>query len=504
MNIAQWLWATSRSSPDSPALLTGERVEGDYQAFAAKAAAITLELHKNGVGRDDRVAIFMQNSVNYLYLLYGIWWAGAAAVPINHKLHAKEVANILENCGAEIVFCDQPIDCNLDCTEEIVGSEFVSAARTRNDSMPEPRLGHELAWLFYTSGTTGDPKGVMLSHDNLQQMSLCYLADVDSVHQEDGALYVAPMSHGAGLYNLIHVRRGTRHIVPASSRFDANEILDLAKVAGPVSFFAAPTMVRRLVDAAADRGESGQGIRTIVYGGGPMYLADIERAIDVMGQRFVQIYGQGESPMTISCLSREAHSIGTTEDRTDLLGSVGRAHSVVEIRITDDNGETVPTNVAGEIEVRGSTVMSGYWKNPEATRNALKDGWLRTGDIGSLDSDGYLTLLDRSKDLIISGGSNIHPREVEELLLTHPLVSEVAVVGETDEEWGEVVVACVVPIEGAELDTKELDRHCLESMARFKRPKRYVRLDSLPKNAYGKVLRRELREQLAKEQHEQK
>jgi long-chain acyl-CoA synthetase len=334
----------------------------------------------------------------------------------------------------------------------------------------------------------------MLSHGNLVAMSLCYLADVDTARPEDAILYAAPISHGAGLYNFIHVRVGARHVVPASGGFDPGEVLDLGKQLGSVAMFAAPTMVRRLVDAAKARGESGEGLRTIVYGGGPMYLADIRDALATMGQRFVQIYGQGESPMTITALSRDWHAATDHPRYLERLASVGTAQSVISVRITDAEGRELPAGETGEIEAKGATVMLGYWNNPSANAETLKDGWLRTGDVGRLDQDGFLTLSDRSKDVIISGGTNIYPREVEEALLTHPDVREVSAIGVADPEWGEIVVACVVLEPGAAAVDATLDAHCLASIARFKRPKRYVYLDALPKNNYGKVLKTELRQ----------
>jgi long-chain acyl-CoA synthetase len=333
----------------------------------------------------------------------------------------------------------------------------------------------------------------MLSHGNLVAASLCYLADVDPATPDDASLYAAPISHGAGLYHLPHVRIGGRHVVPESGGFDPDEVLDLGRQLGNVVMFTAPTMVRRLVDAAKRRGENGEGIRTIIYGGGPMYLADIRDAIATMGQRFVQIYGQGESPMTITSLGRYWHADTGHPRYLERLASAGPAQSVMSVRITDDEGNPLPIGETGEIEAKGTAVMLGYWNNPKANAETLKDGWLRTGDVGRLDQDGFLTLSDRSKDVIISGGTNIYPREVEEALLTHPGVREVSAIGVADPDWGEIVVACVVLEDGTAASDQTLDAHCLASIARFKRPKRYVYLDALPKNNYGKVLKTELR-----------
>jgi len=291
---------------------------------------------------------------------------------------------------------------------------------------------------------------------------------------------------------------GGRHVIPGSRGFDPDEVLNLGRQLGNVVMFAAPTMVRRLVDAAKRRGENGEGIRTIIYGGGPMYTADIRDALATLGQRFVQIYGQGESPMTITALGREWHARIDHPRYLERLASVGTAQSVMQVRITGADGKELPVGETGEIEAKGAAVMLGYWKNPKATAETLKDGWLRTGDVGRLDQDGFLTLSDRSKDVIISGGTNIYPREVEEALLTHPDVREVSAIGVPDPDWGEIVVACVVLETGAVADDAKLDAHCLTTIARFKRPKRYVYLNALPKNNYGKVLKTELRNMMGK------
>ena len=506
MNMAEWLAASARLHPHAPALLTGVRMDADYAAFARRAAAIGAHLaRRHGVTPGDRVALFATNSTQYLECLYGIWWIGAAAVPINAKLHGREAAWICEDSGAKVlVLSDGTADIwaeaglsNGPATVSVDSDDY--AAFRAGDGAPAPlaRETNDLAWLFYTSGTTGRPKGVMLSHGNLMAMSLCYFADVDQVTPQDAVLYAAPISHGAGLYNFPHVRMAARHVVPDSGGFEAGEVLDLGRQLRNVSMFAAPTMVRRLVDAARARGENGDGIRTIVYGGGPMYLADIRDAIATMGQRFVQIYGQGESPMTITALSRAWHAATDDPRYLERLASVGPAQSVIAVRIADTEGKPLPAGETGEVEAKGAAVMLGYWNNPEATAETLKDGWLRTGDVGRLDADGFLTLSDRSKDVIISGGTNIYPREVEEALLTHPDVAEVSVIGANDPDWGEVVVACVVLKDGGTADDRALDAHCLASIARFKRPKRYVFLPSLPKNNYGKVLKTALREMMA-------
>ena len=225
-----------------------------------------------------------------------------------------------------------------------------------------------------------------------------------------------------------------------------------------------------------------------------MYVEDIRQALDVMGDTFVQIYGQGESPMTITALARHHFADRAHTRYADRLASVGVAQSLVEVRVGDGEGRPLPSGETGEVLVRGETVMAGYWRNAEATEKAIRDGWLFTGDVGSLDADGFPTLKDRSKDVIISGGTNIYPREVEEVPLTHRGVAEVSVIGRKHPDWGEEVVAFVVAKPGAQPTAGELDRLCLDAIARFKRPKDYRFVPSLPKNNYGKVLKTDLRE----------
>ena len=335
----------------------------------------------------------------------------------------------------------------------------------------------------------------MVSHGNLMALALCYFADVDAIDPGEAMLYAAPLSHAAGFYSLPAMRAGAAHIVPESGGFDPEVVLALAAAHGRVSMFAAPTMVRRLVEAAGTRGVRGNGLKTIVYGGGPMYLADILEAMETLDCGFAQIYAQGESPMCITAMGAARHADRTQPHYRERLASVGAAQSAVEVRVTGPDGQPVPAGAVGEIEVKGPSVMLGYWRNPEATAAAISGGWLRTGDVGALDEDGFLSLRDRSKDMIISGGTNIYPREVEEVLLTHPDVREAAVIGRRHEEWGEEVIACVVPEDGRRLDMQALDTLCLDTIARFKRPRAYFLMDSLPRNNYGKVLKTELRRQ---------
>jgi fatty-acyl-CoA synthase len=433
-----------------------------------------------------RIAIASENRPEIVELMFAAWAADCVVVPINYKLHPREMQQILDDAGVSRVFASPTIAERLTSAETFSSSAYserFTAARATPPRVTDPST---LAWLFYTSGTTGRSKGAMLSHRNLMAMTVAHVADFDAPDENCSLVHGAPMSHGSGLYIPPYVLRGARQIIPESSAFEPDEFLDLCEHHPGCSAFLAPTMVARLVQTGRT---CPRNLRTVVYGGGPMYVDSLKKAMAAFGPIFVQLYGQGEAPMTITGLRRADHV-----DADDaILGSVGYARSGVDVAVLRDDGTPAAAGEIGEIVCRGDVVMSGYWNNPEATAATLQDGWLRTGDMGSFDHRGYLTLRDRSKDVVISGGSNIYPREVEEALLEHPGVTEAGVVGAPDSEWGEVVVAFIVGSASA----AELDVHLLERIARFKRPKRYEFIDELPKNSYGKVLKRELRARLA-------
>lgn len=506
MNISRWLYQTALARPDSPAIRFGTDLHATYAEFARRSAAMGRYLADTlSVERGDRVALFVQNCPEYLEVLHSVLWIGAIIVPINPKLHPREAAWIIGNAGAKVAITQtgevypNAGDLEGGCVElGIRDCGLVLAAKAAQTTTPPvDAAADDVAWLFYTSGTTGRPKGVMATHRNLMAMSLAYAIDVDAVSPQDNSLYAAPMSHGAGLYHFPVLRAGGCHVVPQSGGFDPAEIAGLARDLGNLVFFAAPTMVKRLIAHAAETGYDGTGIKTIIYGGGPMYLADIDEALSRFGARFVQIYGQGESPMTITVLPRDLVADTAHPEAGTRRASVGYAQASVQVRVVNDAMREMPSGEVGEIVVAGDAVMKGYWRNDKATAETIVDGWLRTGDLGSMDADGFVTLTDRSKDVIISGGTNIYPREVEETLLAHDVVFEVSVIGMPSADWGEEVVAFVVLRDGAICDTAELDSWCKGRMASFKKPKTYHFMRDLPKNSYGKVLKTSLRERAA-------
>ena len=427
----------------------------------------------------------MKNCAEYHEVLFACWQAGLVAVPMNAKLHPKEFAYILEDSGAKACFVTSDLAAAIPS-----GTPVSELPKLRGEPVPPAEVkADDAAWLFYTSGTTGVPKGAVLTHRNLLFQTHAYFVDIDKLGPNDSVLHPAPLSHGSGCYALPHFAAGAVNVIPESGHFEPEEIFELLDHWHGASFFAAPTMVVRLLGSRAARAP--QHLKTLIYGGAPMYVADSLRAIELFGSRLYQLYGQGEAPMTITGLPQELHKPALL----DKLSSCGFARTGCEVKIYDDADRELPLGEIGEIVTRSDCVMAGYWKNPEATKKALRGGWLHTGDVGSMDAAGFLTIRDRSKDMIISGGSNIYPREIEEVLLRHPAVAECSVVGRPHSEWGEEVIAFVVLRE--KTSSEELDRLCLDNIARFKRPREYWFVESLPKNNYGKVLKTELRKLLS-------
>jgi len=490
MNLVHVLRASARRLPQAPAIALGARTLATYAELAGRVERLAAGMCKRfGLAPLDRVALAMKNCPEYYEALFACWHAGLTAVPMNAKLHPREFATILGNSGARLCLATPDLAGSISAVEVLATGSRDYRALEGAVAAPAEVRPDDIAWLFYTSGTTGVPKGAMLTHRNLLFSNQAYFADIDKLAPGDSILHAAPLTHGSGFYGLPHLAAGAVNVIPESGGFEPEEIFRLVAAHRGVSFFAAPTMLVRLLASGAAGTADLRNLKTITYGGAPMYVADSLRAIDLFGPRLYQLFGQGESPMTITGLPQSDHAARAK------LESCGFARTGVEVRVMDDEDRDLPAGEVGEIVTRSDCVMAGYWDNPAATAQTLRGGWLHTGDLGSLDEAGYLTIRDRSKDMIISGGSNIYPREIEEVLLRHPAVAECSVVGRPHPEWGEEVVAFVV--RSGDVNTQQLDALCLEHIARFKRPRDYRFVDSLPKNNYGKVLKTELRRRLA-------
>jgi long-chain acyl-CoA synthetase len=506
MTLANLLHHAARSFPDRPAVSIADRRLYDYAAYGSLAARLAGGM-MNGLRLQpgDRVALAMSNHPDYLAILFAIWHAGLVAVPANAKLHAKELAYIIADCGARLCIATPDLAGPLapllppNTRLLVLGeAEWRKLAATETGSMVAHKPD-DLAWIFYTSGTTGRPKGAMLSHRNLMAMTMGYLADVDRLTPDDCLLHLAAQSHATGLFGLSHIAKATHQVLPSSGGFDVAELATLLQLYESVSLFVPPTGLRRLLRDPDFARAPIERMRTLLLGAAPVYAADLKAGFELFGPRLWNGYGQGECPCTITAMSKEMLADAIRSGDEARMMSVGIARTGIEVAIVDGEDRPVPVGEIGEVVVRGDTVMAGYWNLPAESAAALRSGWLHTGDLGALDDRGYLTLLDRAKDLIISGGSNIYPREVEEVLLEDPELAEVAVIGVPDAEWGESVMAVLVAMPGATPDIGRLERLCLERIARFKRPKYWRVVDQLPKNLAGKVLKRDLRTQFQSE-----
>ena len=496
MNLSTTLSQVAARQPGHPAILWdgGTLSYGGFNDLAARiAGGLQARLEPGAT-----VAFIMENRWELLPILYGIWRAGMVAVPVNYRLHEKEHAWIVENAQAALTIASPEIEKKLTAVNfpnEIItigGVDWISLT----DSTPSPppaTAPDDPAWIFYTSGTTGRPKGAVITHRNLMAASLAYHADVDFIGPEDIRLHAAPMTHGSGLYAVPFVMKGAQHLIPKDAQPDT--IFEALERHRHVSLFVAPTTVSRLINHPRAGASDHPGLKTLEYGGAPMYRADLERALEVFGPRLYQVYGQGEAPMTITHVTKAMHADTAHPRYWEILGGAGSARSGCEVAIFGPDGTPLPPGGIGEIATRSDCVIPGYLNNPEATAKTIRDGWLMTGDVGALDAEGYLTLKDRSKDMVISGGMNIYPREIEEVLLTHPGVVECSVVGRPDPDWGESLVAFVVGTAPA----ADLEQLCLDNLARFKRPKDWRFVESLPKNNYGKIVKTELRMMLENE-----
>lgn len=495
MNIAHFLRHSAMCFPDLPAISwRGETI--DYRSFDNRASAFAGWLQAVDAAPSGRVVLYLDNQPDLLTAMFGTFRAGSAVLPTNSRLTAEELAFLIEDGGAAVVVTDAA---HADVARRAapdgvavvtVGDELdaLLAVTEPLDDDVDTEPG-DTAWIFYTSGTTGRPKGAMLPHDVLNFVTVSWLADLTPLNERDVTLHAAPLSHGAGFHAIAAVARAAHQVLLDSPSFDPATVLDVIREQEVTNTWLVPTQIVMLADAAERAGLTGAdlpSLQYVVYGGAPMTPAAMTRALDRFGSVFVQLFGQGETPMTATVLRREDHI-------PELLGSAGRARPGIEVRIVDEAGVPVDAGVAGELVVRGPSVMSGYWNRPEATAEVIRDGWLHTGDLGTMSGQGIIHLLDRAKDMIISGGSNVYAVEVEAALATHEAVGEIAVIGTPDDLWGELVVAIVVPAAGVEPDVATIEAHARQHLAGYKIPRRYIITDELPRNAYGKVVKRELR-----------
>jgi acyl-CoA synthetase (AMP-forming)/AMP-acid ligase II len=509
MNVGTLFTKSARTFPERLAIAYGD-YELSYLQANERINKLANGLRGLGIQKGSNVAILLHNCPEFIETLFACFKAGLGTVPINFRLHPKECAFIIDNSEAVAV---------------VLGEDFRDSLYALKNEMPEvkhyicipePLEGmifyekllqgqsagftderverDDLAWLFYTSGTTGSPKGAMLTHHVLMMMTMNFFADMCPLGPEDVVLHAAPLSHGSGLYGIPNVAKGAANVILKSKSFEPKIVFETIQKRKVTNMFVAPAMIKRLVTSPEFDQYDLSSMKCINYGGAPIYEEDLKEAVRKWGQVFVQLFGQAESPMTISYLRSEEHLLEGTEEQMKRLTSAGIPRTDLEVKIFDSQDKELPSGEMGEIVVRGEVVMKGYWRNPEATAETLGGGWLHTGDLGIMDERGYVYILDRAKDMIISGGENIYSREIEDIILKHPAVYEVAVIGIPDEKWGEAVKAIVSLKEGQKATGEEIIDFCKQHLASYKKPKSVDFIDAIPKNPYGKVLKRELRE----------
>jgi len=502
MNVGRFLSDTARLYPERIGLVHGDQ-SWTWAELDANANAFRAGLEDMGIKPGDRVMVQSRNNRAMFESLWGIFKAGAIWVPSNFRQTPPEIAYVAENCGAsaflfEAVFAEhaaaaQAASDDLKLLISIGGAvdgaqdyEDVLAAH-QGAARTEQMVAYEApCWLFYTSGTTGRPKGAVLTHGQLGFVVNNFVADLmPDLTRDDASLVVAPLSHGAGCHAFPQVARGAKTVLLPGESFDAETVWQLIEEHKVSNMFTVPTIVKMMVEHPSVDQYDHSSLRHVIHAGAPMYLEDQKFAFEKLGPVLFQYYGLGEVTGCITVQPPE-HYVVDADDAQARPGTCGIPRLGMQIGIRDPAGNMLPAGEQGEICVIGPGVMSEYWQNDKANAEVFRDGWFHTGDLGRLDEAGFLYITGRAKDMYISGGANVYPREIEEVLLTHAGVSEVAVVGIEDEKWGEVGVAVVVPTsEGA--TAEELSGFVNAELSRYKHPKRYFFWDEMPKSAYGKV-----------------
>jgi acyl-CoA synthetase (AMP-forming)/AMP-acid ligase II len=501
---ADWLRISAGNWPDRVSLAT-DTTEHTFGETNSRVNRVATVLRSWGVEKGDRVALFATDSIEYVEILLACMKLGATYVPLNFRLAVPELETLLRFAEPKVLFysdrytemvraVDAPtLERMVSIDSESGDAPFGELLATGTDEeIDTPFLDHELMCLAYTSGTTSLPKGVMHSQRMVKHMINQCIVDgrMTSIQFHYSA---APLFHVGGmLYTISGVCRGHSSLVlPA---FDPNVVVRWMAGGRLDGVFLVPTMIDSILQLPGIEEMDFTRIKSIRYGAAPMSPALLRRALDIFGTDvdFMNMFGAGTEAGLQTMLTPEDHRLAL-DGREHLLGSIGKAGVGVVLRLCDDDLNDVPDGEVGEIVTRSDAVMSGYLDQPEATAEVLVDGWFRGGDMAWRDADGYLYLSGRKKDMIIRGGENIYPIEIEHVLMSHPSVREVAVVGVADEHWGEIVRAHIVPEPGREIDDVELREYCRAKIAGYKVPALFELHDELPRNASGKVLKRELR-----------
>jgi long-chain acyl-CoA synthetase len=491
LNLASLLTESAERSPDAPAIRLGE-AELSYAQLDDLSARLASLLGEKGIEPGDRVGVMLPNVPQFPVAYYGVLRAGATVVPMNVLLKRREIAFYLEDSGAKLLlawhgFAEEAQAGAAEAGAEPIEVEPTSFAATLAELEPTPALAEtsedDTAVILYTSGTTGKPKGAELTHANLWRNADVMGRTTGEIGASDVVFGGLPLFHSFGQTVAMNASLKVGACLTLVPKFDPGEALATMQRDGVTHFYGVPTMFGALLHHPERESFDTSSLRICITGGAAMPVEVLRGFEDAFGAKVMEGYGLSETS-PVACSNHP--------DRERKAGSIGTPIEGVEMRVVDENDEEVAQGEVGEIVIRGHNIMKGYWQRPEATEEAMRGGWFHSGDMARIDEDGYFFIVDRKKDLIIRGGYNVYPREVEEVLYEHPKIREAAVVGVPHDEWGEEIGAAVVPMEGEELSPEEISAYVKERIAAYKYPRVVWFLDDLPKGPTGKILKREI------------
>ncbi|MDQ0483752.1 class I adenylate-forming enzyme family protein [Guptibacillus hwajinpoensis] len=499
MNIGSTMAMNARRHPDKEAIIYGDK-RYTYQEFNERVNQLANGLLSLNVQKGDKVALMMKNSDQYAICFYAAAKIGAVLVPINFRLVSREVRYILEQSDATFVFCDDEFAENIEesrsaviqhviCTSNSPFPDHYTINEILSEDRGEPQVTveeHDDVEILYTSGTTGRPKGVLLDHKRVMNVGIIMLAGL-GLNPKDRFLHIAPLFHSAQL-NLFMVTGfflGATHVIHRD--FHPVSTLETIGKEQITFFFGVPAMYTHLLQVPNKENYDLSSITRCAYGAAPMAPEIVKQSIELFKMdQFYNLCGLTEGgPGGIILMP---------EDHATKLGSGGKAFFFTEARVVDESMQDVQVGRVGELVLRGETIMKEYYKKPEETKKAFEGGWLHTGDLAQIDEEGFITIVDRKKDMMISGGENVYSIEVEEVMYEHPQVLEAATIGIPDKVWGEMVAAVIVPKPGEAIDEDEFQKFCRQSLAGYKVPRKLFIVEQLPRNASGKILKFQLRE----------
>jgi long-chain acyl-CoA synthetase len=491
LNLASLPAESAERSPDAPAIRLGE-AELSYGELDDGSARLATLLRMKGIEPGDRVGVMLPNVPEFPVAYYGLLRAGGIVVPMNVLLKRREIAFYLEDSGAKLLlawhgFCAEACDGAADAGVELIEVEPRALAETLDELEPTGELVEtdedDTAVILYTSGTTGKPKGAELTHANLARNADVSSRTTSEIAAGDVVLGALPLFHSFGQTVAMNASLSVGACLTLLPKFDPGEALATMQRDGVTHFYGVPTMFGALLHHPERESFDTSSLRICITGGASMPVEVLRGFEDAFGAKVMEGYGLSETS-PVACSNHP--------DRERKAGSIGTPIEGVEMRVVDEHDEPVAQGEVGEIVIRGHNIMKGYWQRPDATEEAMRGGWFHSGDMARVDEGGYFYIVDRKKDLIIRGGYNVYPREVEEVLYEHPKIREAAVVGVPHDEWGEEIGAAIVLMEGEDLAPEEVSAYVKDRIAAYKYPRVVWFMDELPKGPTGKILKREI------------